>query len=325
MTNWPPFTYSEISFMVNGTIRFSPNLPLLSVSLFRRDTLVQALRANGHYIAMIGDGVNDVLALKQAQVGIAMQSGSQATRSVADIILLHDSFAALPLAFGEGQRIRTGLHHIILLFLTRVLFVALMLLAVVAMTDSFAFTPKQNSILAFITGGVPALALAVWARPRRMDRRNLFVDILHFVLPAIFSMSVIGIGVFVGFSTVLGTNVERSAQTALTDFGILCGLALMLYVVPLTPFWAIREPVEGDARPIWLMGGLLVLFFVILAIPGLRHFFELAALNVQQSFMLIGLVLLWMVLTHLSWRFRVLERFLRLNAPLPPAEDTPLV
>src|SRR5205807_7330932 len=77
-----------------------------------KEHLVQALRQQGHYVAMIGDGVNDVLSLKQANLAIAMHSGSQATRSVADIVLLNDSFSVLPHALREGQRIRNGMHSV---------------------------------------------------------------------------------------------------------------------------------------------------------------------------------------------------------------------
>jgi cation-transporting P-type ATPase E len=103
--------------------------------------LVQALRERGHSVAMIGDGVNDVLALKRANLGIAMQSGSAATRGVADIVLLADSFAALPAVFREGQRIRHGMHSILKLFLTRVLYMVGLLVAIM-IVDGFPFVPR---------------------------------------------------------------------------------------------------------------------------------------------------------------------------------------
>ncbi|MDQ2651953.1 MAG: HAD-IC family P-type ATPase, partial [Chloroflexota bacterium] len=96
----------------------------------QKQRLVESLRGRGHYVAMTGDGVNDVLSLKQANLGIAMQSGSQATRDVADIVLLRDSFGALPDAFLEGQRIRRSLCRILELFLSRVFAVALLILGV---------------------------------------------------------------------------------------------------------------------------------------------------------------------------------------------------
>ena len=79
----------------------------------QKERLVEAMRRNGHYVAMTGDGVNDVLSIKKANLGIAMQSGAQATRAAADIILLKDSFAAVPAAFREGQRIRRGLQSVL--------------------------------------------------------------------------------------------------------------------------------------------------------------------------------------------------------------------
>jgi cation-transporting ATPase E len=79
----------------------------------QKERLVDALRDKGHYVAMMGDGVNDVLSLKKASLGIAMQSGSQATRSVADIVLIKDSFGSLAPAVAEGQRIVNGMQDVL--------------------------------------------------------------------------------------------------------------------------------------------------------------------------------------------------------------------
>ena len=90
----------------------------------QKQDLVEALRARGRYVAMIGDGVNDVIALKQANVAVAMQGGSQAARSVGDLILMKDTFAPLPFAFSEGQRIINGMNDILRIFMVRIGFKA---------------------------------------------------------------------------------------------------------------------------------------------------------------------------------------------------------
>jgi cation-transporting ATPase E len=97
------------------------------ISPEQKERLVEALRQQGHYVAMIGDGVNDVLSLKRANLGVAMESGSQATRGAADILLLNDSFAALPQAFLEGQRIRNAMRDNLKLHLPRIIFSGLLI------------------------------------------------------------------------------------------------------------------------------------------------------------------------------------------------------
>jgi len=148
----------------------------------QKERLVEVLHKQGHYVALIGDGVNEVLSLKKADLGIAMQSGSQATRSVADIVLLGDSFVSLPSAFREGRRIRNGMQDIFKLFLTRVFYFVVLMVGT-AVVGGFPFDPKQSSVLVLLTVGLPSFMLAAWAQPRPLEkdaRRSLW----HVVLPA---------------------------------------------------------------------------------------------------------------------------------------------
>ncbi len=272
--------------------------------------LVQALRERGHSVGMIGDGVNDVLALKRANLGIAMQSGSAATRGVADIVLLADSFAALPEVFREGQRIRHAMHNILKLFLTRVVYMVGLLVAIM-IVDGFPFVPRQNAVLTLLTEGIPALALASWARPRAFDQRRALPALLHFVIPAAATLCLPAIGVYMAsFST---DAQLPTAQSALTTFSIVCGLLLLPFVEPPARVWTGGSKLSGDWRPTLLALGLLVAYVILLTIPPLRAFFELTALD-GRSYLLIGLMALaWAGILRFTWRARLFERYLQLD------------
>jgi cation-transporting P-type ATPase E len=127
--------------------------------------LVDALVHRGHYVAMMGDGVNDILALKRAKLSVAMQSGSNATRTVADMVLLNDSYAALVPALQEGQRISSGVINATYLTLTRAFTYAFVIIGVLMAGLPFPFEPAQTGVTT-ITVGLPALFLTLWARPQ---------------------------------------------------------------------------------------------------------------------------------------------------------------
>lgn len=186
----------------------------------QKEKLIQALKKRGHYVAMIGDGVNDVLSLKQANLGIAMESGSPATRSVADIILLGDSFAALPPAFGEGKRIRSAMNDIMKLFMIRVFFSALLMLAVAVVGLGFPFTPKQSSILVLLTVGLPIIGLTIWARPGPASGRGLVRSLLHFAIPATLLLTLLGLGIYAGYLVVSSLSL-RNAFPQMSEAAIL--------------------------------------------------------------------------------------------------------
>jgi cation-transporting ATPase E len=163
----------------------------------QKEQLVETLRARGHYVAMIGDGVNDVLSLKKANLGIAMQSGSQATRGVADIVLVNDSFAALAPAVLEGQRILNGMQEILKLFLARISTIALVIISALVV-GIFPLAVRNNSVITLLTVGIPTVFLAYRARPSQQPRLRLAHDLWHFVLPAAILSSLLGLVVFYG-------------------------------------------------------------------------------------------------------------------------------
>ncbi len=295
------------------------------ISPLQKQQIVQVLRHQGKYVAMIGDGVNDVLSLKQAQLGIALQSGSQATRSVADIVLLGDRFSCLPLAVQEGQRIVQGMQDILKLFLTRVFYVALLIPAA-AVIGAFPFAPKQTSILVFFTVGLPTIALAAWARPAPRPRGTMMRRLLHFVLPAVLTMSVAAVLVFAGYLTLTHqalsptygdsaalTRAAFVAQTALTAFSVLCGILLIPFVEPPSEFWVGGDVLSGDWRPTLLSVLLLIVFLAGMAVPGLGDFFEMAPLSWTDYLILCGAAVLWALLLRWMWRARLMDRFLHLD------------
>ncbi len=299
------------------------------VSPQQKEQMIELLHRQGKYVAMIGDGVNDVLALKKADLAIAMQGGSQAARAVADIVLLENSFAVLPQAVQEGQRILTGMQDVFKVFLTRIFYVALLVLSTAA-AGGFPLAPKHSSILALLTVGIPTIALAAWAKPRKVSHNNVARRIVHFVLPAGLTLGLAGLGVFVGFllfpaiisgSFSVLSSLEPDpggvrlniAQTALTSFSIFCGLLLILFVEPPTKLWVGGDRLSGDKRPVYMTIILFITYILILAIPALRSFFELAALAWFESLLLLGLAIIWAMFVRWMWRSRAVERYLSLG------------
>lgn len=311
----------------------------------QKERLVEALLRHGHYVAMIGDGVNDVLSLKKANIGIAMQSGSDATRGVADIVLLNDSFAALPPSFQEGQRIINGMEDILRLFLVRVFTMALIIIGVSVLGIGFPFSPINSSLLTLLAVGIPTFALAAWARPGKPEG-GILRSVLHFVVPAAFTLSLIGIALYSFFfatafeeglgapvnltlSDVIALEAETGvpveqllseaqlealqvAQTALTTLMILCGLALVVFVEPPARFFVGGDDYSGDWRPTILAAGLLLTFIVVLILPPLRDFFDLSPLSALDFALIVTVALVWALTMRYIWRAQWFDRFLNL-------------
>ena len=274
---------------------------------------------------MIGDGVNDVIALKQANVAVAMQGGSQAARSVGDLILMKDTFAPLPFAFREGQRIINGMNDILRIFMVRIGFKALMI-AIVMSAGGFPFAPRQSALLSFFGATVPAIAFALWAQPGPTPKVGLFKLLARFVLPTVVFMAGIGTAVYLVWAipaehvvtTVAGTTEKELAETgyppamtALTIFACFAAIFLILLIVPPTKWWAGGAPVvRNDWRMMGTVGFLFACMAFILAVPLMHTLFELTALPWWQYFALLGLAFAWSQLCLLVWKTHLLDRWL---------------
>lgn len=319
----------------------------------QKEKLVEALKRRGKYVAMIGDGVNDVLSLKKANLGIAMQSGSAATRGVADMVLLDDSFGALPPAFLEGQRIINGMQDILRLFLTRAIYVSLLILGISVIGIGFPYLPKHNTLMTFVTVAIPTFMLALWAKPGKLRRGSLVATLAHFVLPAALSLMVFGLLVYVASVVIVAGGVDvveigpediaafkefagitynltpeealvertfLTAQTAITVFTTLAGLVLVIFVEPPTHWWVGGDVFSGEWKPTILSGVLMVVFVVILNYPPFRRFFELVAMPLSAYIGIFVMLTVWALTLRAAWRGRWLERFLNI-APLRPEID----
>ena len=306
----------ELSAAVERTTIFGRITP------HQKERLVDTFRSNGHYVAMIGDGVNDVLPLKKANLGIAMQSGSQATRGVADLILTNDSFAALAPAVLEGQRIRNGMQDILKLFMTRIATLALLIVSSM-IVGLFPVSIRNGSIVTLMTVGVPSVLLVIWAKPGPAPREGLVGALLRFVVPAAVLSSLLGLVVFYGTLSLeianLGPSVSSAeallraapvARTAVTAFLVLVGLFLVIFVEPPTPWWTGGDMLSGDWKPTIVAVGLMALLPIIVLVPGLNTFFDLQHINPIYALLVIVVVAAWVLLLRLFWRHRLIERFL---------------
>jgi cation-transporting ATPase E len=285
--------------------------------------LVRSLRRQGQYVAMIGDGVNDVLSLKQANLAIAMESGSKATRGVADIVLLKDSFGALPHTFLEGQRIRNGIQDVMKLFLVRTFCVTLLVFATAIVTDSFPLQNKQSAVVSLIGVGFPTMFIPVWAKAGAMPRRSMVRSILHFVLPATLTLTFTALIVYLFYLVVvvldLPPNLDLSQldyaepRSALVTILVMGELLLLPFLKPPTKLWVGGEPLSGDWRYTFVGLILLGVYFLILAVPPFRHFFEISQLSLP-GYLFIGLVAIeWCFILRAVWRSRFLDKFLGID------------
>jgi magnesium-transporting ATPase (P-type) len=270
----------------------------------QKKALVEALRASGRYTAMIGDGVNDVPALKQARLAVAMGSGTQVTKGVADVVLLKDEFARLPQAVAEGRRIARNIHRLGRLYLTKSVYAAALILLVAVPGFAFPFLPRHLTLAAFITIGIPSFVLALAPSDGPLYRGRLLRALAAFAVPAGLATALGSILCFFLVDTVFGGSLD-AGRTAATTTLIVLGLAFVL----LLERGPGREHIAIQSYMLAMVAGLGALFALILAAAPVRDFFDMTLLNATQWFLALLCSAIGLTIASALWRLPAIERW----------------
>jgi len=232
------------------------------VSPDQKRSLIRALQAGGHTVAMVGDGVNDVLALKEADLGIAMGGGSGAARAVAAVILIDGSFAGVPAVLAEGRRVIGNVERLASLFFTKTVYAFLLAVSVSVAVLPFPFLPRQLTLISAFTIGIPSVFLAL-APSFERSAGGFLKRVLRFALP---SGLVAGAATFAAYALAinepnLSTSEERTVATI-----VIAAIGLWILARLARPLTTRRR-----ALLVAMSAGLIAAFLT----PSLRTFFDL--------------------------------------------------
>ena len=237
------------------------------VSPEQKSILVKALKSKGHKVAMTGDGVNDILALKEADCSIAMASGSEATRNVSHLVLLDSNFSSMPSVVAEGRRVVNNIQKSSSLFLMKTIFAIMLSIFCLIVNESYPFNTNQMLLLEYFVIGLPSFFLAMQPNTQKIQGRFL-PNLISKALPGaiIFLISVIGCYVFN-----LLTAPDIAQFQTMSSIVVTCAGLLILYNL---------------CKPYDLFRGILVLTMILLVILALTlipfSFFEYANLTLSN-------------------------------------------
>jgi len=255
----------------------------------QKRAMVTALQARGHVVAMTGDGVNDALALKDADIGVAMGSGAAATRAVAQLVLLDGRFATMPGVVAEGRRVIANIERSANLFVTKTVYAILIAVVVAALGWKYPYLPRQLTIVSTFTIGIPGFFLALAPNTRRYVP-GFLERVMAFTLPAGAIAAALSLSAF-GLAYYVEDLPLRTARTCATVALVAVGLWVLVCLARPFNWWRTL-----------LVAAMAGSVGVILAVPALRAFY---ALRIPDTTVLAELVVIGVVAVvaiEIAWR-----------------------
>ncbi|MFJ3672069.1 HAD-IC family P-type ATPase [Streptomyces sp. NPDC090106] len=257
----------------------------------KRD-MVGALQSHGHTVAMTGDGVNDVLALKDADIGVSMGSGSEATRAVAQIVLLNNSFATLPSVVAEGRRVIGNITRVATLFLVKTVYSVLLAVLVVCWQIEYPFLPRHLTLLSTLTIGVPAFFLAL--APNKERAKPHFVRrVMRYSVPG---------GLVAGVATFVTYLIARHHYTGSGSLGAETSVAtLTLFLISMWVLAIVARPYTWWR--VLLVASMGAGFLLVLVVPWLQDFFALKLVGVTMPWLAVAISAVSAAVLEFLWRW----------------------
>jgi cation-transporting ATPase E len=228
----------------------------------QKRAMVRALQAAGHVVAMTGDGVNDALALKDADIGVAMGSGTEATRGVAQLVLLDSDFDALPPVVAEGRRVLGNIERTSGLYLTKTVYAMLLSLAVGVVGFAFPFLPRHLTLVGALTIGIPSFFLALAPNTDRF-RPGFVGRVMRFAVPA---GALAAIAVFIAYAVVREEPGVTLLEARTAAVMVLTWIGLLVLSICAAPL---------NAWKLALIGAMAGLFLLAMSLPVTQEFFAL--------------------------------------------------